>query len=163
MDSRKPVSSETRARRAALVAAAAATAIWSGSALGRTQPDGDCIPADSLQGLNAPIESLQLEPVDHVPTEPAVPELADIDLESVTGDIGTPLLKLEPKVSEALREIFEAGQDDSAIPELATSPVADSDDVMNLSELNDDATPVDSEVEEDELSLLRRQMYRIDI
>ena len=98
-----------------------------------------------------------------MPTEPAVPELADIDLESVASDVGTPLLKLEPKVSEALREIFDAGQDEATIQEVATSPVADSDDIKNLSELNDDATPADSEVEEDELSLLRRQMYRIDI
>lgn len=163
MDSKKPGRTETRARRAALVAAAAATAIWSSGALGRTQPEGDCIPADTLQGLNAPIESLILEPVDHVPTEAVVPEIADIDLESVTSDIGTPLLKLEPEVSKALRDVFDAGQDDLAIPEVATSPVADSDDVKNLSELNDDVTPADSEVEEDELSLLRRQMYRIDI
>ena len=163
MDSKKPGRTETRAGRAALIAAAAATAIWSSSALGRTQPDGDCIPADTLQGLNVPVEALVVEPVDHVPTDGVVPEVADIDLEHVTSDVGTPLLKLEPKVSKALREIFAAEQNDLAIPEVSTSPVADSDEVRNLCELNDEATPADSDVEEDELSLLRRQMYRIDI
>ena len=165
MDSKKPVRNGTRARRAALVAAAAATAIWSGGALGRTQTDGpDCDrnPAASLQALNPPIEVLVLKPVDHVPTDSDVSEISDIDLENVAGDTGTPLLKLEPQVSEALREIFDAEQD-AGTPEIATSPVADYEDVKNLSELNEDAAPGDAEVEENELSLLRRQMYRIDI
>lgn len=163
MDSRKPVRGETRARRTALVAAAAATAIWSGNALGRTQPDADCNPADTLYGLNAPVESLVIKPADHVPTVRDTAEIADIDFEKVTSDIGTPLLKLEPQVNEALQEIFDAEQDDLAMPDVSTSPVADFDDVKSLSELNEKSAPADADVEQDELSLLRRQMYRIDI
>ena len=152
--------------RTALVAVAATTAIWSGSALGRTQPGEECNPADTLEGLNAPIEALIFKSVDHVPTTPDVSNISDINLEDATGDTGTPLLNLRPQVSEALREIFEADEsttNESVVPDVSTSTVADSDDVKNLSELNEEAAPIESALDEDELSLLRRQMYRIDI
>lgn len=164
MDSKTPVSTETRAARAALGVVIVATACWSSSALGRTQPGTDC--GSSLQALAAPIDTLVLTPVDHVPTEPGVSELDAINLEDATSDTGTPHLNLTPRVNDTLREIFDGDPDrsgDQAVQDVVTSPVAEFEDIENLSELPKNTSPVDSAVEDDDLPLLRRQMYRIDI
>jgi hypothetical protein len=166
VDVKKPARHGTRAAHTTLLITIAATACWSSAALARTQPDPDCGVDASPETLADPVESLILKRVDHVPVEQEVSELEAINLERATGDTGTPLLNLAPRFNDTLREVFgkEASQEDeSEATDVATSPVAEYEDVKNLSELTEEATPIDSTTEEDHLPLLRRQMYRIDI
>ncbi len=163
MDSKKPVRAGTRASRTALAVAVTMTVCWSSGALGRTQPGPDCGVGAGLEEIRAPAGTLVLTPVDHVPTETDTSELASVELDTATDDNVAPLLDLSPQINETSREIFDEGSDDSRAQELTTSPIAESDEVKNLSELSDESTPVEATVEEDDLPLLRRQMYRIDI
>ncbi len=166
MESKKAVSKGTRGRQATISAVLVATACWSAGALGRTQPDADCATGTGLDALSDPVDSLVLAPVDHVPTITDIAEIEAIHLEKATGDTGTPLLNLTPQVSDTLREVFagdsqqEAG---SQPPEVSSSPVAEHEDIKNLSDMADEARSADTVPEEDDLPLLRRQMYRIDI
>lgn len=166
MESDKAVRNGTRVRQATIAAALVATACWSPVALGRTQPDTDCAAGASLDALSDPAESLVLVPVDHVPTVADVSKIESIHLEKATSDTGTPLLNLAPRVNDTLREVFDgdsAQGGPSQQPDVSSSPVADHEDVKNLSEITDEARSADDALEGADLPLLRRQMYRIDI
>lgn len=166
MDSNLPSGNETRVRRAALVTIIALSAAWSSAALSRTQPATDCNGENDLQTLSAPVDALVLDTVDHVPTEPNVSDLDGVDIDTVARVPGTPLLNLAPSVNIAIRDIFEA---DNAAPadetslEIPVSPVAESEELPDLSELPETATNDGVAEEESGLPLLERRMYRIDI
>jgi len=166
VDVRKPVASRNRATPAALLIAFVVSVCWSGATLARTQPESESGVETSLDGIAGPV-SLVVKTVDHVPVEQEVSDLEDINIERATGDTGTPLFNLTPRFNETLREVFgrdEADQEgDSQATDVATSPLAEYEDIKGPSELADDVAPVDSNTEEDDLPLLRRQMYRIDI
>jgi len=144
----------------------ALTAVWSSNALSRTQPAAECDEGTELQTLTAPVESLVLTRVDHVPTEQDVSDLKSIDIEKVSRDTGTPLLDLAPRVNDALRGIFDDNGEnlvDGTSLEISVAPIAESEDVPDLSELADDTAPDGASLEDSDLPLLERQMYRIDI
>lgn len=166
MDSNSPSGNETRVRRAALVVIIALTAAWSSSALSRTQPATGCDGRHDLQHLSAPMDALVLDTVDHVPTEPSVSDLDSLDIETVARDPGTPLLTLAPNVNAAMRDIFETGNAaaaDETSPEIPVSPVAESEEIPDLSELPETGTTDGVPEGESDLPLLERRMYRIDI
>ena len=168
MESKKPARSGTRARQATLAVAMITSACWSANAVARTQSEADCGARASLESITIadPVESLVLVPVDHVPTETDVSDIEAIHLQKATGDTGTPLLNLTPHVNNTLREVFGGDTeevDETTINEVSSSPVAEHDDVKNLSELVDESTTDEAPGEDDDLALLRRQMYRIDI
>jgi hypothetical protein len=166
LDSKQPSGNEARIKRIALASVLALTTAWSSNALSRTQPAAECAADVDLQTLTAPIEPLVLKKVDHVPTETDVASVDSIDIERVTADTSTPLLNLAPRTDEAIRSIFA---DDSAelaketAGKIQVSPVAESEPVPDLSELPDDGSGEDVSVDESDLPLLERQMYRIDI
>ena len=148
--------------------ASALLVLASGSAsAARTQADADCAGiSKALRALNMTDRSPNLENVDHAPlrSDIEVPaERAAVDVTTV--DLSTPLLRLGPRVSSAMQDIFGEAEDaytenDSDIP---VSPVAESDDVPTPSELPaepDAAGDVDEDID---LPLLQRQMYRTDI
>ncbi len=166
MDSKNAVSNGTRVRQATIAATLVITACWSAGALGRTQPEADCAADANLYTLSDPADSLVLVPVDHVPTMTDVSDIEAIHLEQATGDTGTPLLNLAPRVNDTLREVFaDDGVQDapSRQSDVSSSPVAEHEEVKNLSELADETSSTDAASEEDDLPLLQRQMYRIDI
>ena len=166
MDSNSPPGNETRVRRAALVTVIALTAAWSSVALSRTQPAPDCDGGNDIKHLSAPAPALVLDTVDHVPIEPAAADLDSIDIENVARDTGTPLLNLAPGVNDAMREIFDgdnAALIDAAALEIPVSPIAESEETPDLSELPDNGTTDGAPAEESDLPLLERRMYRIDI
>ena len=86
--------------------------------------------------------------------------------QTVSGDSATPLLYLTPRVNNALRDIFANGPeldiaaDQSRFP---SSPIAETEDPADMSELTEDALPTIEVKEEIDLPLLQRQMYRTDI
>jgi hypothetical protein len=75
------------------------------------------------------------------------------------------MLRLAPRVSNALRNVFDDGEvisvDDTSI-EIAVSPVAEREDVKDSSDLITDEVGSDTE-QDDDLPLLQRRMYRTDI
>lgn len=166
MDSKKPSGNEARVRRIALATVIALTAAWSSNALSRTQPAANCDTGHDLQNLTAPVDTVILQRVDHVPIEQDGSDLQSMDIDRVSGDTSTPLLNLAPHVNETLQGIFE--DDGSALLEETTleiqvSPVAESEEIPDLSELPDDGVADGTVVEDSDLPLLERQMYRIDI
>jgi hypothetical protein len=67
-----------------------------------------------------------------------------------------------------LRDIFEATREtevaQTATPEASSSPIAETEELPDISELPDNVSPVTTPGDEDiDLPLLQRQMYRIDI
>lgn len=166
MDSKKPSGNEARIRRIALATVIALTAAWSGNALSRTQPATNCDAGHDLQDLTAPVNNFVLKPVDHVPTEQGVSDLKSIDIDRVAGDTGTPLLNLAPHVNDTLQAIFEDDGSsllEEASLEIQVAPIAESEEIPDLSELPDTDTPEGTSEKESDLPLLERQMYRIDI
>ncbi|MDH3439660.1 MAG: hypothetical protein OEM63_02825 [Gammaproteobacteria bacterium] len=166
MDSIKPSGNETRVRRTALVIGIALAAAWSGTALSRTQPAADCGAGSDLLNLSAPVETLVLDTVDHVPTEPDVLDLDSIDIKGVTSDSGAPTLNLAPRFNDTMHDIFDedsaASVDDTSL-EIPVSPIAESEEIPDLSELPESGSADGVSTEESDLPLLERQMYRIDI
>ena len=159
MDSTHP----TRERSRALLAASLALALfWSGSSQARTQPEIDCADvAKRLQSLEAPTDVLATTPIDHVPVlieSPALAETVDAD------EMPTPLISLAPRAESALRDIFDDSETVDVVPAVApSSPVAESEDLPDISELPDNVTPATAGDDEIDLPMLQRRMFRIDI
>ncbi len=159
--------SNKRMRFAAVAATIALTTCWSSGAYSRTQSDVDCAEvARNLQSLEIPVKSLSLETVDHVPmtTEAAAFDAGEPDI--TAADSAAPLLDLTPRAESALRDIFDdsrqAWEADTAV-ELSSSPIAETEDIPDISELPKKAVQ-ESQIDEDsDLPLLQRQMYRTDI
>ena len=166
MDSKKPAGNETRVRRTALVTIIALTAAWSSTALSRTQPATGCDTGNDPLNLPAPVDALVLNTVDHVPTEQDVSDVDSIDIKRVTSDNGAPILNLAPHVNATMHDVFDedgAASVDEASLEIPISPIAESEELPELSELPNTGTPDGVSAEESDLPLLERQMYRIDI
>ena len=161
MDSTHP----TRERSRALLAASLALALfWSGSSHARTQPETDCTDvAKRLQSLETPADVLATTPIDHVPVLTDAPILAEtVDAD----DMPTPLISLAPRAESALRDIFDDTEalEADVVPVVApSSPVAESEDLPDISELPDNVTPMTSGDDEIDLPMLQRRMFRIDI
>jgi hypothetical protein len=104
--------------------------------------------------------------VDHATLRSDIEVPADRDpVEVTTVDLSTPLLRLGPRVSSAMQDIFgETGDayigNDSDIP---VSPLAETDDQPTPTELPAEADASGDADEEIDLPLLQRQMYRTDI
>jgi len=163
-------SEHSKRHRTLLVLAATATlaASWSGAALGHTQPgSGFAGIAADLQSLDTPSRVLEVDDVDHQPAQrndAAPPESRAVDV--TTMDLATPELRLGPRVSNALQDIFGLGET-SAFGEndtdMTVSPVAETEEPAESTELTvepDAATDAEGEID---LPLLQRQMYRTDI
>lgn len=159
MDSTHP----RRERSRALLAASLALALfWSGSSQARTQPETDCTDvAKRLQSLETPADVLATTPIDHVPVLTDTPVLA----ETVDADeMPTPLISLAPRAESALRDIFDDAEAADVVPVVTpSSPVAESEDLPDLSELPDNVAPVTTGDDEIDLPMLQRRMFRIDI
>jgi hypothetical protein len=155
----------TRERSRALTAASLALALfWSGSSQARTQPEIDCADvAKQLQSLEIPAKSLAATPVDHVPVLTDAPVLAEtVDAD----DMPTPLISLAPRAESALRDIFEDNDATAAevVPAVApSSPVAESEEIPDISELPDNVMPEAAGDDDIDLPMLQRRMFRIDI
>ena len=167
VDSRNPEKGHDRTGKLAIAAMIAVTACWSASALGRTQTDADCENvALGLQSLEAPVETLSIERVDHVTIENESTASDTVDIQTVSGDSATPLLYLTPRVSNALRDIFATGPEldiASYQSKFPSSPIAETEDPADMSELTEDSLPTIEAEEKIDLPLLQRQMYRTDI
>lgn len=171
MDSKQPSGNEARVRRTALATVIVLTAAWSSTALGRTQTAADCDAGHDLQNLAAPVNSLILKPVDHVPMEQDVTDMESTDIDKVAADNGTPMLRLGPHSTQSLRGLFEDGlfedngalQSGDSMTELSVAPIAESEESPDSPELSEDSAVEGASVEESDLPLLERQMYRIDI
>jgi hypothetical protein len=169
VDLKKPSRAGTRPTPLAAVASMLAlAACWSSAAYSRTPNDADCDEvAKSLQSLDAASETLTLTRVDHVPI-PADSSRLAAEPAAASGDHATPLLDLTPRAADALRDIFEATREtevaQTATPEASSSPIAETEELPDISELPDNVSPVTTPGDEDiDLPLLQRQMYRIDI
>ena len=96
----------------ALTATATLAALWSGAAFARTQSDPDCAKiARHGESLDTPARPLAVDDVDHAVVKPEGATQPDNDAVIVsTIDLSTPHLKLGPRVSNALQDIFERGE-----------------------------------------------------
>lgn len=159
--------SNCRGHSVAAIATLALCAAWSTSAHSRTPTDADCgKAARDLKSLDVPAESLALTQVDHVPIPSASITLTKPDAESVAGEKATPLLDLTPRAESALRDIFDADRKSDARPmppAVSSSPIAETEELPDVSELPDNVAPVAPLNQEIELPLLQRRMYRTDI
>jgi hypothetical protein len=149
----------TKAGFFALAATAVLSAGWSTTALGATS---SLVPCDQvardLTSLNVAVETLSVDLVDHVITEPKPGSFESIETNSDTTDTMAPLLYLTPRVATILRDVFEPAAVNQTLDsdeELQTSPVAES---------IEETRSVDAE-DEQVISLPRfqRQMFRTDI
>jgi hypothetical protein len=167
VDSRNPEKGRKSLVSVTFVASIVAASCWSASAFGRTQTETDCSAvARALQSLEAPVESLSVNTVDHVAIDAGAAELDSINIETASADSGTPLLYLTPRVANALRDIFDNRQETGApdaMTELSSSPIAETEDVAERPERPDDTIPKSDGEAEIALPLLQRQMYRTDI
>ena len=154
--------------RTVLALAATLAAFWSGAAFARTQAAPDCAEmAKYLESLDTPPRTLAVNDVDHVVVQrDGTAQLEDDGVDVSTIDLSTPHLKLGPRVSNALQDIFGHGGKasfDKALGEVTVSPVAETEDVPELSELSVEPDTAGEADEEIDLPLLQRQMYRTDI
>ena len=148
--------------------ASALLVLASGSAsAARTQADADCAGiSKAFRALNAADRSVEIDNADHAPLLSGIEVSVDRDAVDVTTvDLSTPLLRLGPRVSSAMQDIFgETGdtyiENDSNIP---LSPVAESDDLPTPAELSTESDATGDADEDTDLPLLQRQMYRTDI
>ncbi len=159
--------SNKRMRFAAVAATIALTTCWSSGAYSRTQSDVDCAEvAHNLQSLEIPVKSLSLETVDHVPLINDATAFEAIETDITSTDSAAPLLDLTPRAENALRYIFDDSQQiratDTAV-EISSSPIAETDEIPDISELPRKAVPESVIDEDSDLPLLQRQMYRTDI
>lgn len=152
----------------ALTASATLAAFWSGAAFARTQSDPDRAKITRhLESLDTPARTLAVDDVDHSVVKPdgaTQPEDDAVDVSTI--DLSTPHLKLGPRVSNALQDIFGRGEKASFDEEridVPVSPVAESEDVPELSERSVESDATNEASEEIDLPLLQRQMYRTDI
>jgi hypothetical protein len=173
VDSKNPGNRRKTTTGFALVSVMALSACWSASASARTQTDKDCdAVARGLQRLEAPLETLIVSTVDHVTVDvsqadlEAVNEFEVVSIESISGDSAAPVLYLTPRVADALRDIFDSGQEVRAADKMidrSSSPIAETEEPADNAEVADEARPAPEGQQEIYLPLLQRQMYRTDI
>ena len=152
----------------ALTASALLVLTSSGAALARTQADADCAAiAKELRSLDAAAAgpSLEIDNVDHAPLRSdTAPPSDQVDVTTV--DLSTPLLRLGPRVNNAMQDIFGESDNETygdQAANLPLPPVAETDEMPEPAELpaeTDAAADVDDDID---LPLLQRQMYRTDI
>ena len=163
MDSKSPLKGRTCSAALSIALLTIVSTAWSSTALARTQTESDCDRvARALHALDAPAETLGIRSVDHVPIQSESAALDESDLEE---EPTAPMLRLAPRVSNALRNVFDDGEviavDDTS-PDIAVSPVAEREEVKDSADLITDDAGADSE-QDDDLPLLQRRMYRTDI
>ena len=109
----------------------------------------------NLQSLSVPVDKLKVDVVDHVPIDPDL-----LDEETAVREPVAPVLKLGPRLTNILRDVFDSTAEDllqESSEQPSSSPLADSDQKKDLSEVSDEA------VEETQLPRFQRQMLRTDI
>lgn len=108
-----------------------------------------------LQSLEIRVNALAADPVDHAPIDPDM-----MDEESSVAESATPVLKLGPRVTTILREVFDMTTEESAYEtsnQPSSSPLADTDEPSETSEFDDAAN------ERSELPRFQQRMLRTDI
>jgi len=168
VDSKSAQQSDTGTGYIAVMATLLLAVCWSASALGRTHGEVDCNDAARrLQEPGTPVESLALRQVDHVLAEPDVDAF---ELKTAADNVATPLLDLKPSVTSSLHDIFDdnrhAAMTDTvrAIPASPLAESGKSEEVPDIAELPGETEPSFQQLEEEnDLPLLQREMYRIDI
>lgn len=108
-----------------------------------------------LQSLSVPVAEMTVDLVDHVPVDPEL-----IDEEPAVRESVAPVLDLGPRVTNILRDVFGATNDEllqESSEQASSSPVADSDENKDVAEVSDVT------VEKTQLPRFQRQMLRTDI
>ena len=173
MDSRNPGNRRNKTAHFAFLTVMALSACWSANANARTQTDadGDAV-ARGLQRLEPPLETLIVSTVDHVTVDTrqadleAMSEFELVSVEPTSGDSAAPLLYLTPRVADALRDIFDSGEEVRAADKMidrSSSPIAETEEPADIAEVADEARPAPEGEQEIDLPLLQQQMYRTDI
>ena len=168
MDLQNPTKGRKATAVLALAAAALVSATWSTAALGRTQTESECDRmVRDLEALDKPAMELAVRAVDHVAIKSDASALDASDLDSKADETATPLLRFAPRVSSALKDVFGEGgvtEVEEAILEIPASPIAETEDIKDVSEsLPDESIPVHQPEEGIDSPLLQRRMYRTDI
>lgn len=169
MESQNAIKGRSIGAALAVAAFGLLTAGWSATALGRTQTDAECDGgAHDIATFDPPAVTLHVVGVDHVAIRSDASTLDTAELESKGDDTAaTPLLRLAPRVSSALRDVFDdllpAGVEETSL-DLPASPVAESEDVKEAAEsVPDENLPASQPGEDIDLPLLQRRMFRTDI
>jgi hypothetical protein len=110
----------------------------------------------NLQSLEVPVDTLPLEVVDHTPIDPD--RLLDEAL--VESDSATPVLDLTPRVTNILRDVFGAS-DEELTRETPSQPV--SSPLADSAGESDEAEPAAVEIDRSNLPRIQQQMFRKDI
>jgi len=160
--------SSNKARQSAIVLALTLAILggWSGNALSATTCTSDCDTlTNNLQSPEVPVEALSVSPLDLTAKEVVTSGFDSLEGLALSGESAAPFLYLTPRVASVLQEIFEATRDEVSQPELPSSPVAESEEWVDISELLEDTIPASRSQTESEsaLPLLQRQMFRTDI
>ena len=111
--------------------------------------------ARELKSLEVPVNALPVDLVDHAPIDPDVLYEPRTDTASAT-----PVLNLTPRVTNILRDVFGATNEElveETPSQPSSSPLADSDADA------DDVEPADVENESSDLPRFQQQMFRTDI
>lgn len=172
METSRPPGGYVKSRfTAALIAVGS---IWSAAALAAAGVTDNCdrLPHHHVASLDAELEALAADPVDHVNLEPVAPNidsLAVLDAaeeEFLSSESVRPFLFLAPRVATVLREIFSAVEEDrvQAPRPMPSSPIAETDDFLDAAATapRSDAMP-DFSIGDETMPQFQRQMYRTDI
>lgn len=137
---------------------------WSGSALARTQTgvaDGAC---DEIPSLEATVDSLSLDRIDHVAIETDLEASKPLQpaASGKVSALSAPLLDLTPRVADALREIFADAVEPGKARDAEKAPASP---VAGATDVSDSVTVPTEGAARNEGSppMLQRQMYRTDI
>lgn len=170
METSRPPGGYVKSRfTAALIAVGS---IWSAAALAAAGVTDNCdrLPHNHVASLDAQLEALAVDPVDHVNLEPVAPNIESLALldaveeETLSNENARPFLFLAPRVATVLREIFSAVEEDwvQSPRQLPSSPMAETDDLLDVMSPRPEMMP-DFIIEDEELPHFQRQMYRTDI
>ena len=168
MDSQNPTKGQKRNGAAAAIAATALlTTFCSATAFATTLTDRGG-PARELESPDPPAVTLRASTVDHVAIRSDASTLESGELEAKSDDTAaTPLLRLAPRVSSALRDVFDErlpAAVEESLADVPASPLAESEDIKDVAEpAPDNAAPASQPDNEIDLPLLQRRMYRTDI
>lgn len=139
------------------LSALAAALLMSATAQAANNP---VVPCDqvgrNLQSLEVPVDTLPLDLVDHTPIDPD----SLLDEALVGSDTATPVLDLAPRVTNILRDVFGASDEEltqETPSQSVSSPLADS------AGESDEAEPAAVEIDRSDLPRFQQQMFRKDI
>jgi hypothetical protein len=134
----------------------AAALIWSASSHAASN---SVVPCDQvgrdLKSLEVQVDALPIHVVDHVPID-----TDSLDQARTDNDSAAPVLNLTPRVTNILRDVFDATYEEltgETQSQPSSSPLADSDEVL------DEVEPADTEANRSDLPRFHRQMFRTDI